>query len=128
MKPSGECGVPIIAAMTFKTDVELLTVNMLNNGKIPGLPDDMAVEISAVAGADGIVAKQMDPLPDAVAEMIRIQGVIHKLITQAYTEQSRNKLLQAILLDPTCSSYNSSVAMINELCERQKDILPPLHW
>jgi len=128
IEPSCEYGIPIIAAMTFGAEVDLLTVNMLNNGKIPGLPDDMAVELPAVADANGIHTKQMDPLPDAVTEMIRVQGVIHKLITETYLEQSRNKLLQAILLDPTCSSYNSSVAMINDMCERQKEILPPMHW
>jgi alpha-galactosidase len=43
-------------------------------------------------------------------------------------EQSRNKLLQAVLLDPTVSTYNNSVEMINEMCEVQKEILPPLDW
>ena len=101
---------------------------MLNNGKIPGLPDDMAVELPANVNAKGIHTHQMDPLPDAVTEMIRIQGVIHKLVTEAYTEKSRYKLLQAILLDPTVSTYDASVAMINEMCERQKEILPPMYW
>ena len=128
LEPSGECGVPIISAMTFGHKIDLLTVNMINNNKIPGLPGDMAVELPASVDKKGIHAKQMEPLPDAVTEMIRIQGVIHKLITEAYLEKSRNKLLQAILLDPTCSSYNNSVAMINEMCERQKEILPPMYW
>ena len=43
-------------------------------------------------------------------------------------EKSRNKLLQAILLDPTVSSYNNAVALIDEMFELQKDILPPLEW
>ena len=34
----------------------------------------------------------------------------------------------AVLLDPSVSSYNNAVAMINEMCERQKEILPPMHW
>ena len=128
LETSVEDGVPIIKAITFGQKIDLLTVNMLNNNKIPGLPVDMAVELSASVDEGGIHTKQMDPLPDAVTEMIRIQGVIHKLITDAYLEKSRNKLLQAVLLDPTCSSYNNSVAMINEMCERQKEILPHLHW
>jgi alpha-galactosidase len=60
--------------------------------------------------------------------MITLQGTIHKLVIEAYTEQSRNKLLQAVLLDPTVSNYHNAVCMINDLCELQKDILPPLHW
>ena len=125
---SGEYGVPIISAMTFDEKADLLVVNKKNKGKIPGLPDDMAVELPATVDGKGIHTKQMEPLPDAITSMIATQGVIHKLITEAYIEQSRNKLLQATLLDPTSSSYNSTVAMINELCERQKDILPPMFW
>jgi alpha-galactosidase len=114
--------------MVFKEKTELLSVNLINNGKIPGLPDDMCVELPAIVDENGVYGKQMEPLPDAITEMIRIQGIIHKLITEAYTEQSRYKLLQAALLDPTCTSYNSSVAMINEMCERQKEILPVMYW
>ena len=125
---SGEYGVPIISAMTFDVETPLLSVNMVNHGKIPGLPDDMAVELPADVNGNGIHPRQMEALPDAITEMIRAQGVIHKLITEAYIEKSRNKLLQAILIDPTVSSYSSSVAMINEICERQKEILPEMHW
>jgi alpha-galactosidase len=60
--------------------------------------------------------------------MINTQGTIHQLLIEAYTEQSKNKLLQAMLLDPTISGYNNAVALINEMCERQRNVLPPLHW
>ena len=128
IKRSDEYGVPIIRAITFDIRTPLLVVNIPNNGKIPGLPDDMAVELPVDVDANGIHAHQMEPLPDSITEMIRIQGVINKLITEAYMEKSRNKLLQAILLDPTVSTYNSSVAMINEMCEKQKDTLPTMYW
>ncbi len=128
IKPSGEYGVPIISAIVLNRQTECLTVNMLNKGKIPGLPDDMAVELPAVVDGSGIHTRQMEHLPDPIAEMISIQGIIHKLLTEAFVEKSRNKLLQAVLLDPTVYSYNSSVAMINEMCERQKEILPPMYW
>jgi len=125
---SGELGVPIISAMTFDIKTPLISVNLVNNGSIPDLPDDMAVELPADVDAKGIHPRKMDALPTSITEMIRLQGVIHKLITEAYMEKSRNKLLQAILLDPTVSSYNSSVAMINDLCEKQKEILPEMKW
>ena len=60
--------------------------------------------------------------------MIRTQASIHQLVIDAYTEQSRNKLLQAVLLDPTVSTYYNAVSAINEMCELQKEILPPLMW
>ena len=128
LRPSHEVGVPIIESIAFDIPRELLAVNMLNHGCIPGLPDDMAVELPARVDGGGIHPKSMAHLPDAITEMIRVQGIIHKLIIEAYVEQSRNKLLQAALLDPTVGAYNAMVAMINEMCEVQKDILPPLNW
>ena len=128
LKLSGEYGVSIIKAMLFDIKLDLLTVNMPNKGKIPGLDDDMAVELPAIADGSGIHTMKMNFLPDAITEMIRTQGIITKLATEAYVEKSRNKLLQALMLDPTVSNYQNVVAMINEMCERQKEILPAMYW
>lgn len=128
IKSSGEYVIPIIKGLTLNAETRLLTVNRINNGKIPGLPDDMAVELPAIVNADGIHTEQMQPLPDAITEMIRLQGTINKMLTEAYLEKSRNKLLQAMLLDPTSPPYHNAVALINEMCERQKEILPELLW
>ena len=68
----------------------------------------------------------VEPLPEAVSAMVRLQGSIHKLLVEAYVEQSKAKLLQAILLDPVVDNHNRAVAMMDELLELQKDILPPL--
>ncbi len=47
---------------------------------------------------------------------------------EAYAEGSRRKLLRAMLLDPTVHSYRNAVALINEMCELQKDVLPAMRW
>ncbi|MCX6044965.1 MAG: alpha-glucosidase/alpha-galactosidase, partial [Chloroflexi bacterium] len=73
---------------------------------------------------NGLHPCQMAPLPEAIAAMIRVQGSIQKLIVEAYAERSRNKLLQAILLDPTVKSYRGAVALMDELLRLQKDLLP----
>jgi alpha-galactosidase len=128
MKFSGESGVPIITAMTKNQPIEVMTANLPNRGCVPGLPDDMVLEIPATADSAGLRGKPMEALPAAVTGMIAVQGVIHQLLIEAYREKSRNKLLQAVLFDPTVSSYQSAVAMINEMCGRQKDALPELSW
>ncbi|WP_246042148.1 alpha-galactosidase [Cohnella pontilimi] len=128
LQASHEQAVPIIESIAFGVTNENLTVNTPNRGKIPDLPHDMVVEVPAYADGEGIHPLQMEALPTAITEMIRVQGAIHKLVIEAYVEQSRNKLLQALLLDPTISTYNNAVALINEMCEIQKEILPPLHW
>lgn len=128
LRPSHEVGVPIIESIAFDAPRELLAVNLPNHGSIPGLPEEMVVELPARVDGSGLHPHPMAALPAAITEMIRLQGVIHQLIIEAYVEQSRNKLLQAVLLDPTTPPYRNAVAMINEMCELQKDVLPPLHW
>lgn len=67
-------------------------------------------------------------LPTAIIGTIHIQGTIHKLLLEAFVEESRTKLLQAILLDPQAPTYYQACAMIDEMCELQKDVLPKLEW
>ena len=102
-------------------------MNVPNQGAIPGLPDDMVVEIAAKVVDGQLVPIPVEPLPEAVFAMVRLQGSIHKLLVEAYAEQSKAKLLQAILLDPVVDSHNRAVAMLDEFLELQKDILPTLH-
>ena len=125
---SGEFGIPIAEAVFFDKPAEIGAVNMPNKGYASDLPEGMVIELPALVDGGGIHPHKCDPLPVAVASMISTQGAVHKLIIEAYAEQSRNKLLQAMLLDPTISSYNNAVALINEMCELQKEILPPLNW
>lgn len=128
IRGSGEYGIPIAEAIFFNKPTEIGSVNLPNKGYAKDLPEGMVIELPALVDGNGIHPHQCDPLPTAVAQMISTQGAIHKLVLEAYEEQSRNKLLQAVLLDPTVSGYQKAVAMINEICELQKDILPPLKW
>jgi len=128
LQPSGEDAVRLIEALCFDQAMDFPALNLPNHGAIPGLDDELVVEIPARADGRGIQRQRLEPLPEGVTAMIRLQGSIHKLLIEAYQERSRNKLLQAVLLDPTVSSYANAVAMINEMCELQKELLPVLEW
>ncbi|MFF2447514.1 alpha-galactosidase [Neobacillus sp. NPDC058068] len=125
---SSEYGVPIIEAIVFNKTTKIGAVNVLNDGYAPNLPNGMAVEIPAIVDGDGIHPQKTAKIPTALAAMIATQGAVTELLHEAYNEKSRNKLLQAVLLDPTVSSYNNAVAMINEMFELQKEVLPDLRW
>ena len=129
VEQSAEYGVPIIEAIFFDEELAIRSVNMPNNGAIKGLPDDMVVETQAIACGRGLRLVPMTiELPTAVIGTINVQAAIHKLVIEAYNEGSKKKLLQAVLLDPTAPSYYQAAAMIDEMCERQKGILPELRW
>jgi len=125
---SGEYGIPIAEAIFFDKPTEIGAVNLPNKGYARDLPEGMVIELPAMVDGKGIHPHPCDLLPTAISQMISNQGAIHKLVIDEYSERSRNKLLQAILLDPTVSNYNNSVAMIDHMCELQKAILPELNW
>jgi alpha-galactosidase len=58
--------------------------------------------------------------------MIRLQGSINKLLVEAFAEESKSKLLQAILLEPTVTSYRGAMEMVDEMLALQCDTLPPI--
>ena len=129
VEKSWEYAIPIIEAIIFDDPLEVPAVNLPNNGAIAGLPDDMVVETQAIADGNGLRFVPMTvPLPTAVIGTFHIQAMIHQLLIEAYLEGSKNKLLQAVLLDPNAPTYYQAAAMIDELCELQKAILPPLAW
>ncbi len=126
LKPSGELAVPIMEAVACDIEHHLPAVNVPNRGIIPGLPDETVVEVPATADRKGVHPIRMEPLPVAITALLHAQASIHQLLVEAFAERSKRKLLQAVLLDPTVHSYRNAVAMIDEMCRLQKDILPPL--
>ncbi len=126
IRPSGELAVPIMEALARGVSRTLEAVNIPNRGAIPNLPGDMVVELPANADAAGLRPCQMDPLPEGIAALLRTQASIHKLLVEAFDEQSRNKLIQAMLLDPTVDSYRRAVDCVEEMMRLQADVLPPL--
>jgi alpha-galactosidase len=99
-------------------------VNVPNRGAIPNLPDDLVVEAPARADGSGLHPLRMAPLPEAIAALIRTQASIHQLTVEAYAEGSKDKLMQAVLLEPTVDSYRRAVDMVDEFLTLQRDLLP----
>ena len=125
---SGEYGIPIIEGIVFDEHKLIPSLNMPNTGTMPGILTGMCTEGPCLIDKDGMHPQPVPELPAAITSMINTQGTIHRLVIEAYAENSRNKLLQAMLLDPTISSYQNAVALIDEMFQRQKEILPPLVW
>lgn len=123
---SGELAVPIMEGLACGVPRRLEAVNVPNRGAIPNLPADMVVEIPATVDASGMVSEAMPPLPEPLAALMRTQATIHQLLVEAFAEHSKDKLIQAMLLDPTVDSYRRAIECVEEMLSLQKDILPPL--
>ena len=125
---SGEYGIPIAESIFFNEPKYIGAVNVLNNGYITNVLDRMCVEVPANVDGDGVHPVVCGALPTAAAAMVSLQGSIHQLLVEAFEEKSRRKLLQALLIDPTVSTYNNAVALINKMFEMQAEALPDMKW
>jgi len=121
-----DLGIGILEGLRFGVEREVAAANLPNEGAIEDLPDDMVVEIPLTSAGGTIRRHNCGPLPEGIAAVMRTHGSIHKLIVEAYAEKSKEKLLHAILLEPTVDSYSRAVHMMNEMLERQKELLPEL--
>ena len=119
-------GVAILEGRRFGVARDVAAANVPNRGAIENLPDDMVVEIPLVMRNGTVERQHCGALPEGIAAVIRNRGSIHKLVVEAYVEQSKEKLLHAILLEPTVDSYSRAVQMTDEMLERQKALLPQL--
>ena len=123
-KNSGEIATLIMESIIFNNKKWLEAVNIPNNGLIPNLPNDLVVELPAYSDANGIHGIKMNPIPEAIAATIRLHASIHKLLVEAFDEKSKDKLLQAILIEPSVNSYRNAIDMCNEMLYIQKNVLP----
>ncbi len=127
-KPSGELAIPLIEGVSCGVPQRLDAVNVPNQGHMRGLPEGAVVEVPALADDRGLTPVEVSGLPEGVLALLRPQTSINRLLCEAFDEGSRDKLLQALLIDPTTPSYQSAVHLINEMCELQKEVLPMLEW
>lgn len=129
IKGSGELAIPIIEGLALGETHELAAINVPNHDQyLPGLPSDSVIEVPATVSNEGLQPYTMPLLPTAIQGMLHTQTSINKLLVEAYHEKSKRKLLQAVLLDPTVDSYQNAVHCIDEMCDRQKDVLPEMKW
>ncbi len=128
LEASGEVTVPIIEGLFCGCRHEVAAVNVPNRGAIPNLAEDAVVEVPATVDADGLHPRRMKPLPELAAALLNTQISIHRLLVEAFEHESRDALLQALLLDPTTVSYRAAVDLIDSMCEKQTDVLPRLEW
>lgn len=112
---SGERGIDVVAALLNNLNRYELNVNVVNNGALPGLPDWAIVEVPAVVSGAGVLPLHMPALPDGITAVLNQQVAIQDRVVEAAVHGDRQAALQALLLDPLVSSYESAEKMLDEL-------------
>jgi alpha-galactosidase len=113
--PSGEQHIPIIDSVANDKE-KILQLNIPNRGAIPGIPDDVIVEIPAVVSGRGIQGIQVGTLPTRLMSYVIMPRMIRmERILQAFLEGDRKSLVLMLMDDPRTESYEKAKALVDEL-------------
>lgn len=124
LTPSGEEGVAQVCALAGAGDL-ITNVNLPNAGQMPDLPLGAVVETNATFQADSVRPIAPQPLPDAVAALVRRAVEVQRLTLLAGRARDFDTALQAVLLDPLCRvSTDRAAAMLRDLIEANRAMLP----
>ena len=117
---------PILRAAVTGDPERIASVILPNDGLVPALPGDCAVEVSAVAGGGGITGDQTDDLPLAFAATLRHEVAVQQLVADAALLGSRDAALQALLIDPVVGSSRAAEAILGDFETAHGDLWPVL--
>lgn len=99
-------------------------VNIPNKGAIPNLPDHAIVEIEGVTDSCGVRGIYMGEAPLYLKGFLEKRIAWQELVVEAGVKGDRNLALQALLLDEMAIPPEKSEAMLDELLEASKEMLP----
>jgi alpha-galactosidase len=121
---SGERAVNVAAAILNDLNQYELTVNVVNNGAISGLPDWAVVEVPAVVGGRGIVPLRIGSLPPGITAVLNQQVAVQDRVVEAAVHGDRQAARQALLLDPLITSYTVAEQLLDEFLTTHTAYLP----
>ena len=125
LTPSGERGAAAIDGVLHNRKRALESGIVYNQGTIPNLPADAAVEVPVMADAAGIHPISLGPLPDAIAKLLTVQVQVQQLAIEAAVRGSKEIALQALLIDPVINSATAAVKLLDELWEVNRPYIRP---
>ena len=110
---------------SIRTDAgNVYSANLPNKGQIPNLPADAIVECPAIADASGLHAIDQKPLGSGLAGTLATRIQCAETTVEAALEGSREKFVQALLIDGAVKSVKTAYRLADDLLEAQKEYLP----
>jgi len=128
--------IPIVDALVNDNEYRA-QVNVLNNGALPGLPDDVAVEVPAVVNRVGIQPIRVDPLPNKIMLECIYPGWLRMERTlEALLSGDKSMLLYGVLESHQTRSYDQALEVFEALFDIEpnepmayiEDIHDHYHW
>ncbi|MFG3332483.1 hypothetical protein ACGFZZ_10920 [Streptomyces tendae] len=115
--------IAIIRSITFDRR-EMFSVNVPNRGSVPGLPDEAALEIPAVATARGLRPVSVPDLSAPLTAILARRLTSVELATQAAMRGDRDLAVEAVIADGAVTDPDAAAALTDALIDAQRRFLP----
>jgi len=102
----------------------VFSVNLPNWGQIPNLPHDAVVECPAITTRDGLRPLMLKPLSSGIVGTLATRFMWVETTVEAALEGSRDKFIQALLLDGSVKTIDTASKMADEFLEVHSEYLP----
>ena len=99
-------------------------VSTLNDGAVPDLPADCAVEVTAYVGAQGARNVAFGSLPTAERGWLQVMKAMELLTIEAAVTGDYGTALQAFTINPLVPSGKTAKRVLDELLLAHKKYLP----
>jgi 6-phospho-beta-glucosidase len=96
-------------------------VNVINNGSVPGMPDDSCVEIPCMVDKRGVRPMQVDRPDIDMLGLMQLVSAYENLTVEAAMEGSYNKALRALNLNPLVPSLEVAEKILKDYIEAHGD-------
>lgn len=112
-----------IASIYGNTNTHIVLTTR-NNGAVPDLPPDVAVEVSSYVGATGAQAIAFGPLHPAQRGWLQVMKNMELCVEEAAVTGDYGMALQAFTLNPLVRSGKTAKRILDELLIAHKKYLP----
>lgn len=102
-------------------------INTYNRGAVTNMADDAFLEILCDVTMDGPKPRHVGEMPRGIRGMQELILDTHELTAEAIVKQDFTLLRRAMMTDPLTNSIADTDAILRELLDAEKDILPD-HW
>jgi alpha-galactosidase len=91
-------------------------LDVRNNGTIPTLPDDVAVEIPVRADRRGLHPEKIDPMPERMSKMVLTPRLVRlNMALEAFLSGDRSILLEILYRDARTRSDQQATDVLDEI-------------
>ncbi|RLI35477.1 hypothetical protein DRO55_05165 [Candidatus Bathyarchaeota archaeon] len=117
IRPSREYALDIASAITHKRRLEVMALNIENQGAIDGIEPSHIVEAPAVIEGGSIKPAGRFKLPESVVSILNQHLEKFEVMVEGILEEDKNLLTQAIALDPLTPSPDKAEKILNNFIE-----------